>query len=105
MMDSFFEIVMEKARLEAQVETHAKQTELTKELLVLVSENARLKAHAEMAEAKLALVHEMAKLAMENQQLRLALHVATIGKGQPIQLDSPPEIQSTNRRPDSRPAR
>lgn len=105
MMDSFFEIVMEKARLEAQVEAHAKQAELTKELLALVSENARLKAHAEMAEAKLSLVHEMAKLAMENQQLRLALHVATIGKGQPIHLDSPPEIQSSNRRPDSRPAR
>ncbi|MBC7853185.1 MAG: hypothetical protein IAF94_07095 [Pirellulaceae bacterium] len=105
MMDSFVAILMEKAKLEAQVETHAKQAELTKELLALVSENARLKAQAEMAEAKLALVHEMAKLAIENQNLKVALHVATTGKGQPVHLESPPEIQSSNRRPDSRPAR
>lgn len=72
MMEHFAEVLVEKAKLEAKVESLAHQAEFTKEMLTLASENARLKAQIEMGEAKLAMIHEMAKLAIENEQLKLA---------------------------------
>ena len=103
--DSVVEILMENAKLQAQVETQAKQADLTKELLTLVSENAKLKAQAELAEERLALVQQMAKLAVENEHLKVALHVATIAKGQPYTPAAAAEIETSNRVPVSQPAR
>ncbi|MGI8979462.1 MAG: hypothetical protein ACR2FY_09565 [Pirellulaceae bacterium] len=105
LMESFVEIAIEKAKLEAQVETLHQQAHLTKEMLALISENARLKAQVESAETKLAIVHEMTKLAIENQQLKLALQVATTGKGDPTSPDTSEAIQTSNRRPEAKPAR